>query len=538
MHRHIVRQSLVLLTIASISFNAYAAGLEYPWQSTSAMGSAQANAAEANDASTVFFNPAGMARLKTTMISQAGQVLSVRGQFENAGTTRQTNGAGTEYQTGGDGGSYHPQAIPAGQFYAVMPYSDTITLGLGIFVPYGANVNYKSDWVGRMFQDEGTIETVNINPSMSIRFDDKHSIGFGLSAQIMHMKLRAGADVEEAAYGISKSTIQTGASLACSPSGLPLIGGITAATCTGVANLLAGPLVSEAQGEGSLTIEGFGYGFGWNAGYMYRFNDDRTRFGLTYRSLIRQTIKADYDWDFSDVSGTIPDITGVREGNLLSLVGALTNRIELRDYVENYVRPDSKAELKIVTPESIGTALFHQVNERLALMGSLTWTRTSRIQELRVVAEDREGPNGTITQGDAVVNTRFRDTFKGAVGLNYRVNDKLMLRTGFGYEQTPLPDAEARHAALPDNNRFVYSLGANISPRKGLDIDLAYSYIVIEDAAANYTDDCHPSGYLLSQAPADGATSTTQCTGNGGTFRGVFKNTYVHSAGIQMNQRF
>ena len=172
MHRHIVRQSLVLLTTASISFNAYAAGLEYPWQSTSAMRSAQANAAEANDASTVFFNPAGMARLKTTMISQAGQVLSVRGQFENEGTTRQTNGAGTEYQTGGDGGSYHPQAIPAGQFYAVMPYSDTITLGLGIFVPYGANVNYKSDWVGRMFQDEGTIETVNINPSMSIRFDD------------------------------------------------------------------------------------------------------------------------------------------------------------------------------------------------------------------------------------------------------------------------------------------------------------------------------------------------------------------------------
>ena len=107
------------------------------------MGSAQANAAEANDASTVFFNPAGMARLKTTMVSQAGQVLSVRGQFENMGTTRLNNGSGTELQTGGNGGSYHPQAIPAGQFYAVTPYNDTITLGLGVFVPYGANVNYK-----------------------------------------------------------------------------------------------------------------------------------------------------------------------------------------------------------------------------------------------------------------------------------------------------------------------------------------------------------------------------------------------------------
>lgn len=538
MHRHIFRHAAITLTITTLSFNAHAAGLEYPWQSTSAMGSAQANAAEANDASTVFFNPAGMARLKTTMVSQAGQILSVRGQFENAGTTRQNNGSGTELQTGGNGGSYHPQAIPAGQFYAVTPYNDTITLGLGVFVPYGANVNYKSSWVGRMFQDEGTIETININPSMSIRFDDKHSLGFGLSAQIMHMKLRAGADVEEAAYGISKSTIQTGASLLCSPSGLPLVGGITAAACTGVANLLAGPLVSDAKGEGSLTVEGIGYGFGWNAGYMYRFNDDRTRFGLTYRSHIRQTIKADYDWDFSDVSGQIPDITGVSEGNILGLLGSLTRRIELRDYIEKYVRPDSKAEIKIVTPESVGAALFHQVSDRLALMGSLTWTRTSRIQELRVEAEDRQGPNGTVEQGDVVVNTRFRDTFKGAVGVNYRVNDVLMLRTGVGYEQTPVPDPEGRHSALPDNNRYVYSVGANISPRKGMDIDLAYSYIVIEDAAANYTDDCHPSGYLLSQAPANGATSTTQCTGNGGTFRGVFKDTYVHSAGIQLNQRF
>lgn len=527
--------AVVLLPMIS---SLHAAGLEYPWQSTSAMGTAQANAAEANDASTVFFNPAGMARIKTTMISQGGQILSVRGRFENQGTTRIQQGNESVVQTGGNGGSFHPKAIPAGQFYAVMPYNDTITLGLGVFVPVGANVNYKSDWVGRFFQDQGTIETLNINPSMAIRFDDKHSLGFGLSAQIIHLKLRAGADVQEAAYGISKGTIQRGASLLCSPSGLPLVGGITASACNSVADLLAGPLVSEGRGEGSLTVEGIGYGFGWNTGYMYRFNDDRTRLGLTYRSRIRQKVRADYDWDFSDVSGTIPDITGVDEGNLVGLLGSLTRRIELKDYTENYVRPDSKATITIITPESVGAALFHQATERLALMGSVTWTRTSLINELRIEVEDRPGPNGTVSQGDVVINTRFRDTFKGAIGLNYRVSDTLMLRTGMGYEQTPVPNPEARHASLPDNNRWVYSLGANFSPKPNLDIDLAYSYIVIEDAAANYTEDCHPSGYFRSQAPSSGATSTTECTGNAGTFRGTFKNAYVNSAGIQINQRF
>lgn len=532
-----LHRTVLAATLASVPASLLAAGIEYPWQSTSAMGTAQANAAEAADASTVFFNPAGMVRLKTTTVSQAGQILSVRGRFENDGTTKLEQGQEVPV-SGADEGSYHPQGIPGGQFYAVTPYSDTITLGLGVFVPYGANVNYKSDWVGRFFQDEGALETVNINPSLAIRFDDKHSLGFGVSAQIMHLRQISGVDVQEGAWGIGKRTIQNGLSQLCSSSGLPLVGGITSATCGQLAGLVSGPLVADGEGEGSVTIEGFGYGFGWNAGYMYRFNDDRTRFGLTYRSLIRQTVRADVDWDFTGVSGTIPDITGVEEGNPLSLIGALAGRISLREFTEDYIRPDTDATLKIVTPESAGMSLFHQATDRLAVMGTLTWTRASRTQALRAEFEDRQGPNGTIEQGDGAVKVRFRDVLKGAVGVNYRWNDKLMLRSGFGYEQTPLPGPEARHATIPDADRYVFSLGANVAVRKNLDIDLAYSHVMIEDAKANYHDDCHPSGYIPSQHTDADIAPGNECTGNGGTFKGTFKDTYLNSVGIQMNQRF
>ncbi len=537
MSRMCSREIALAVSLVSVCPQLTAAGLEYPWQSSSAMGTAQANAAEANDASTVFFNPAGMVRLKTTMVSQAGQVLSVRGHFDNDGTTKLEHGQEVPV-TGGDEGTYHPKAIPGGQFYAVMPYDDTITLGLGVFVPYGANVNYKSDWVGRFFQDEGALETVNINPSMAIRFDDKHSLGFGVSAQVMHLKQIAGVDVQEGNYGIGKRTIQTGLSQFCDSNGLPLVGGITAAGCGQLLDLVTGPVVSGAQGEGSVTIEGIGYGFGWNAGYMYRFNDDRTRFGLTYRSLIRQTVKADVDWDFSNVTGTVPDITGVRDGDIPSLLMALSKRMNQREFTEKYVRPDTDATLKIVTPESAAIALFHQATDRLALMGTLTWTRASRTQELRASFEDRQGPNGTVEQGDGVVKVRFRDVLKGAVGVNYRWNDKLMLRTGLGYEQTPLPNPEARHATIPDANRRVFSLGANMALRKNLDLDLAYSYVKVEDARANYHDDCHPSGYIPSQHTDSDITPGNECTGNGGTFKGTYKDTYLNSLGIQMNQRF
>ena len=65
----------------------------------------------ADNASTIFFNPAGMVRLKTTTVSQAGQILSVRGRFENDGTTKLEQGQEVPV-SGADEGSYHPQGIP------------------------------------------------------------------------------------------------------------------------------------------------------------------------------------------------------------------------------------------------------------------------------------------------------------------------------------------------------------------------------------------------------------------------------------------
>lgn len=161
-------------------------------------------------------------------------------------------------------------------------------------------------------------------------------------------------------------------------------------------------------------------------------------------------------------------------------------------------------------------ALFHQLDADWAVMGSATWTRSSSIQALRLEIADRQGPNGTVRQGDGVVNTRFRDTWKIAAGANYRWDERLLLRGGIGFEQTPVPDPESRDATTPDADRVVLSLGAK----------------------ANYTDDCHPSGYIPSQDDGVGATDGGECTGNGGTFRGEFKDTYVNSLGIQINQRF
>ena len=55
-----IARSLFLCSFIALPVPLLAAGLEFPWQSTSAMGSANANAAEAADASTSYYTPAGM----------------------------------------------------------------------------------------------------------------------------------------------------------------------------------------------------------------------------------------------------------------------------------------------------------------------------------------------------------------------------------------------------------------------------------------------------------------------------------------------
>ena len=513
----------------------FAAGLEFPWQSTSAMGSANANAAEAADAATIYFNPAGMSRLKGTQVSQGLQLLSVRGQFQDQGSSL-VDGTPTG---GGNGGTYHPKFIGGGEFYAVTPLDDQITVGLGVFVPYGANVNYKSDWAGRFSIDRGAIESLNINPSLSIRFDDQHSLGFGLSTQIMHVRLRSAADVKNAVAGVAQNTAYEFAggvpNAVCTGLNIGLINGLCNLTTSTIGGLLTSnnPLLgTEAvQGEGVLNIEGYGYGFGWNTGYLFAFNDDKSRVSLSYRSKITQTIKGEFDWDFSDVTGRIPN-----PKDPLSVL--TTGAVDARSYIEQYVRPDTDSSLRITTPEVVIGGIFHQATPKLALMTSVNWTRASRINELRIEAEDRTDPDGnTVRQGDVVVKTKFRDVFKLGLGANYRFNERWLGRAGVGYEQTPIPNAEARHGSLPDANRRVYSLGLNYLKDKKTSIDLAYSFITLEDANANYQDDCHPTGYVM-PGNAVGVQPTDECTGNADRFKGRFSNTYVNSVGLQLNQRF
>ncbi|MCW3478993.1 OmpP1/FadL family transporter [Neisseriaceae bacterium JH1-16] len=482
--------------VAALSTQALASGYQFGSQSVSGQGNAHANGAEADDPTTIFNNPAGMSRLDGTQISGGLTVVVPHSSFSD---NRSTNILG-QSTGGGNGGTYAPRAVAAPSLYMTTKVNDKVNVGLGVFVPYAAKLDYGFDWAGRYSLKSIDVKTINFNPSISFKFDERNSVGFGISAQYMDASLDQAAD---ATSGLAIAAASNG--------GITLPNGMKLTTPGQISAFMKSQGIG---GDGLGHVEGNDWGFGWNIGYMFQL-DDNTRFGLAYRSSIKQKLTGSSTWTFDNVAGSVPAsalIPGA-PGMIPASVAAKSRH------------PNAPDSIDVTTPESASANFFHQIDPRWAVMGDVTWVRNSRLNEIRI----KQDTVGGVSQGDLVIPTNWKDSYRVSVGANYRYSDSWLFRTGVAWEQSPIRSDETRHPALPDSDRIWLSLGANYKINKNNSIDVAYSFIDFKDANTNYHDTCSPVGVSPSTGQA--------CTGNGETTRGTYK-TYLQLVGIQYNYRF
>ncbi|NWK76336.1 OmpP1/FadL family transporter [Aquitalea sp. LB_tupeE] len=456
-------QSVMLMGVAvgAFSSTALASGYNFGSQSVSAQGTAHANAAEAADASIIYYNPAGLSLLEGTQISVGATTVLPDSSYTDTGSKRAVS---TLPLKGNNGGSYAPSAVIAPTFYMSSKLNDKVTVGLGMFVPYGAQLDYGNSWIGRYAIESIKLETLNINPSISFKLDDKQSLGFGLSAQYMKAHLTKAVDVGSGAYS----------------------------TLVGLYGASIGGAVAAGLGDGQAGMSADGWGYGFNLGYMYQL-DEHTRFGLAYRSEIHQTLDGSATWDFSQV------------GNSTIAAQAAAQH------------PNSSAQVKVVTPQSASASFYHDLNERVAIMGTATWTGHSSMQNI-----DIKFP-GT-SEGDLIINQKWKNSWMFALGANYKYSDKLLFRTGLAYDQSPVSSEQLTHPALPDGDRYWISFGANYKFDKHNSVDVSYSYVQVKNVHINYSDVC--SGQ-----------ASCSYTGNGETTTGDYK-TNLQLIGLQYNYSF
>ncbi|WP_225548391.1 OmpP1/FadL family transporter [Chromobacterium violaceum] len=476
--KHLSLSVMIMGTALGLaSTQAAASGYQFGSQSVSGQGTAHANGAEANDPSTIFTNPAGLSRLDGTQLVIGGTLVVPHSEYTDNGS-RNVLGQPTG---GGNGGTFAPKAVAAPTFYLSHKINDKITAGIGMYVPYGAKLDYGFDWAGRYALKSVNLQSLNINPSISFKLDERHSFGFGVSAQYMDATLEQMADAT------------TGINAKLASQGLPA----AAIQALGV------------KGDGLAHVEGNDWGFGWNIGYMFQL-DENTRFGLAYRSSVKQKLSGSSTWTFNNVTN-----------NALVLPAPYNINIPANSLgtVAKGNHPNASASVDLSTPETVSANFFHQLNPKVALMGDVTWVRNSRLKQIDIKQYS------TPVQGDLVLHQNWKDTWRLSFGSNYQLNDSWMLRGGVAWEQSPVQSDQDRHPALPDSDRLWLSFGANYKINKQSSIDLAYSFIDFKNANVNYTDTCNPSG------------NNGACTGNGGTVKGSYK-TYLQLIGVQYNYRF
>lgn len=311
------RKNLTVLAIASAlggaSGMASAAGFALIEQSGSGMGNAFAGAAAtAEDASTIFFNPAGLTKLESRQVTLAAHVVDIKTEFSNSGASTAPATIGSVGGNGGNAGD--TVVIP--NAYLSMPLGDKFVLGLGLNAPFGLATEYDPDWVGRFQGIKSELMTINVNPTVAYKVNDMVSVGFGINYQQLDAELT---------------------------------------------NKVSGAAINGAFAgqEFNAKLEADDDGWGWNVGVLFDAGPS-TRIGASYRSTVEYelegsiTVTNPAGTTFAPASGaatadiTMPDMFS------LSLVQKLSDRIDLLADV-TFTRWSEIQQIRIVNPANGAT---------------------------------------------------------------------------------------------------------------------------------------------------------------------------------------
>ena len=417
------------VVLATTSKMCAAAGFAIIEQSASGMGNAFAGAgAVAEDASTIFFNPAGMTKLKGRhQIVGALHAIAPNASFSDSGSLSRDFGppTGSVPLFGSDGLNGGTTGIVPNLYYAGR-IGDSLSIGLGINAPFGLKTEYPEKWKGRYHAVTSDLRTIDINPAIAWQVNDMLSVGAGVSARYTDVELSNALDMGTVCFGLEAT------------------GSLPAGTCTAAGAM---PMASD----GFQVLTGDDWGFGFNLGVLIEPRPG-SRIGLAYRSNVKHTLKGDVDF-------TVP-------ANLQPVLGG--------------VFADSGASADLDLPETLSVSGYHEVNDKLALLADVTWTRWSRFDELRVRFD------GGLA--DSAQPADWKNVFRYSLGLNYRAHPEWMFRGGLAYDEEPIRNAELRTPRIPGNDRKWVSLGLSHTPNDRLRLDLGYSHLFVDRTPIDNTE--------------------------------------------------
>lgn len=280
-------QSLLATAMLLAAGGANAAAFQLAEVSTSGLGRAYAGeAAIADNASVVATNPALMSLFKTAQFSTGGVYIDSR--INMNGDVASSAIISSAINSMKDGSASQRNVVPGAfvpNLYFVAPVNDKFALGAGMNVNFGLKSEYDDSYDAGIFGGKTDLSAINLNLSGAYRVTEGLSLGLGVNA------VYAKAQVERNAGIIVDSIQDRQVKTALTVLGEPL-------------RDLNQHLPSKDKSVVSLQDRA-AWGFGWNAGVMYQFNE-ANRIGLAYHSKV--------DIDFTDRTATSVEANVIKEG--------------------------------------------------------------------------------------------------------------------------------------------------------------------------------------------------------------------------------
>jgi len=431
-------------------------------QSVSGLGTAYAGgAAQAEDASTLFFNPAGIVLLDQSELQFGGHVLVPSATFTNQGS--RYNLPGTPFNglpiTGGndgDAGVTHvlPNLYLTQPVFRNSPYGD-LTLGIGVTVPFGLETDYSPGWVGRYEALRAKLTTFDLQPTIAYRIWNRVSLGAGLDIQYVSARLSQAIDFGLAAQGPLSQFF------AALP---PFLAGPTH-----LAYLNAGFFPGGRDGVSEVTGNDWSVGFTVGGLVEYLKGNDESffqdgRFGVSFRSAIDHTIEGHADFR------EVPAITALGAPVQFPVPGL---------FQDLFFNQGATAQLDL--PSILRLSVYQRFERQFALMGDITWTEWSRLQRVPIVFQNAATPSN-------ILPVNYDDTVRCSAGFEWYANKDWTLRLGFAYDETPIQSPQFGTPRIPDNNRYFLGAGFRWSPTHFMDVDFGYAHLFVEEQRVDFTD--------------------------------------------------
>jgi long-chain fatty acid transport protein len=221
---------------------ALADGVRLPDQDAFATGRGEAFVATADNASAIYYNPAGLTQI---------QGLNVRTGFYGIDL-------GPWYDSP-SGGTFdnHKKLQFAPQFFAAYtPQDSKLSLGVGVYAPFGLGLRWPQDTGFRTQGTESQLTYLSFNPTIAYELTPKLSLGAGLTLNYAGATLRSG-------------------------------------------------LVWPTQGNDQFQFKGDGWALGYTAGVLWKIND-QFAFGASFRSSTSVNLEGHTQYFNNQALGQVP----------------------------------------------------------------------------------------------------------------------------------------------------------------------------------------------------------------------------------------